>query len=412
MLLILNRLNFCDNFEGSLVSFIQMGAESSASRAKPYSDNLYVSFSDQMVIDPIVKTHKVRSLIRTAYTAAWSKISSTSVCPRPRTGHLVVTDEANKRAFIGYGSTMDGEKMNDFWELDLVTLKWREIPISGNVFGNRNGARALVLNEYVYVFGGFMDGEYFNDLHRINTTTGVSEQVVTGGPTPVGRSTPIFTHYENKLYLWGGFNGTWPTDLHVLDMQTMQWTEIPQDVPGRTGCPFVIVGHKLYSYGGSKSGGMLILNFNKNKMKISQITGSAPQSTLINAGMEKIDDKHAVFFGGIASTSYSFMYLINLETLWWSLLPVIPDDQTVSLNDGYICDLGLFMVPRYHSYFLHYLKSKRALIYTMGAQDTEVPTINVINLCDAMCSIHMREDLSSMLQFEPYDPSLEENEYE
>jgi hypothetical protein len=235
------------------------------------------------------------------------------------------------------------------------------------------------------------------DLHTIDVNTGEVSLVSTTGSGPSPRSTPIVAVYANRLYVWGGFNGESPSELNVLDLATLSWTQHPQEVTGRTAVPSVIVGNVLYSYGGSKSGLMLCLNFERAEIQTRETIGAEPPSGVMSAGMVRVD-KYLFFFGGRANNDWTLMYACDIGRMWWFIFHVVPDGETVSAADGSVSDSGLFMLPRIHSFSMCYVKETKQIVAFLGHPEKDPPPLFVVSCSEALGIIHLREDMLAALK--------------
>jgi hypothetical protein len=317
--------------------------------------------------------------------------------PSARTGHFTVYDDPNHVAYIGYGLTAANTPIFDLWRLDTLTLRWTSIPLRGDVLAPRSGARAALIGSHLVLFGGYSDPTYFGDLHTIDVETGEVKIVQTTGEPPSPRSTPIVAVYSGKFYVWGGFNGDWPTELSVLTFENMTWQKYDQDVAGRTAVPSVISQNFLYRFGGSKSAGMLVMNLETLSISIRPTTGAEPPSAVMGAGMV-IVEKYAFFFGGRANNSSTLMYACDLTTLWWFVFHVMPDGETVSVADGSVSELGLFMLPRIHAFSMCYVKESRQILAFLGAPEKDPPPVFSVAIGEAMSIIHLRDDMVAAMR--------------
>lgn len=379
-----------------------------ANFVRPYTNDIYMPIDaartdNERGAAPMPVTNfrnkpiRTPTLLRTAFTGIWSIIIPNCICPAPRTGNFFCHDKNTSTTYIGYGLNTKNEPLYDFWALNHLTNRWREIKLTGTLLCARTGARAALIGNHIVVFGGYNDPNYFSDLHTIDINTGKVELIKTQGPQPVERSTPVVDIYNNKFYLWGGFNGEFQTDLFVLDFATMTWSQYPQNVSGRTAVPHAIIGNILYIYGGSKSGGMLMLNLDTYEMIVKQTTGSEPPSAVMASGMVAVN-KYLFFFGGKANSSCTLMYACDTSKLWWFVFHVMPDGETVSLVDGTISEMGLFMVPRIHSFAVAYVKQTRQIVAFLGDPPKDPPPLFTVSIGDAMAFINLREDMSTMLK--------------
>ncbi|KAH0787086.1 Kelch motif family protein [Histomonas meleagridis] len=363
----------------------------------------YIQLEDETVLpttgaSPISKCQNVynKKIVKSAFEGIWSVTTPDSSGPCSRTGNFYVYDNYSHTAYIGYGLSGKHEPLFDLWALDTFTRKWREIKLTGLKLSGRIGSRSCLIGTHLVIFGGYSEPNYFGDLHTIDINTGEVQLVVTKGQPPTPRSTPITAIYNNKFYVWGGFNGNWPNELNVLDFSNMTWTQYPQGAGGRTAVPSAIIGNKLYSYGGSKSGGMIEIDFDNNTVNVRQTIGSEPPSNVMGAGMVKIEN-YLIYFGGKAKNEYTLMYGCNTKKMWWFLFYILPDGESVTVNDGKVNDIGIFMVPRIHSFSVCYVPEKRELVAFLGYPTKDPPQLFLVNIGQAMGVVHLQDDLLSML---------------
>jgi hypothetical protein len=346
---------------------------------------------------PQFRTQHRSAILRTGFYGVWSIFVSPTLGPAPRTSHFCCYDISNHTAYIGHGLTADGIPLFDLWALDAISYTWRNIPLRGQVLSGRSGTRAALLGDLLYCFGGYADGTYLSDLHTINVNTGEVTLLDAGGIAPSARSTPIVAIYANRLYVWGGFNMDSPSELNVLDLSTNVWSQHPQDVAGRTAVPAVIVGNILYSYGGSKSGLMVLLNLDRFVVETRETVGTEPPSGVMGAGMV-IVDKYLFFFGGRANNDWTLMYACDIGRMWWFVFYVVPDGETVSIADGSISEIGIFMLPRLHSFAMCYVEETKQIVAFLGHPEKDPPPLFVVSCGEALSIIHLREDMMAALK--------------
>lgn len=266
----------------------------------------------------------------------------------------------------------------------------------------RGGSKADLLGNLLIIFGGYVQPEYFSDLHVIDVQTGVRTLIQTNGNSPDPRSSPVVKVFNNKVFIWGGFNGHYPTDLSVLDINTREWTHYPQEVEGRTAIPACLVGNQLYCYGSHRSNGLVIINLETNSINIASAIGSEPKSSVVGAGMVKADH-FLFFFGGKARSDYGLMYALDLTKNWWFVFHLNPDGKTVSIADGSISDIGLFMVPRIYHFSMFYEQDTREIFAFLGQPEKDPPPLIILKIGEALGSLHMRDDLLEMVKLENHE---------
>ncbi|CRG85770.1 Tip elongation aberrant protein 1 [Talaromyces islandicus] len=201
-------------------------------------------------------------------------ISTVSEGPGPRVGHssLLVGN-----AFIVFGGDTkvnENDVLDDtLYLLNTSSRQWsRAIPPGARPSG-RYGHTLNILGSKLYVFGGQVEGFFFNDLvafdlNALQSPTNKWEFLIRntheGGP-PAGQIPPARTNhtiitYNDSLYLFGGTNGvTWFNDVWSYDPRTNQWTELECNgfIPEpREGHAATLVGDTMYVFGGRNDEGL------------------------------------------------------------------------------------------------------------------------------------------------------------
>lgn len=203
-------------------------------------------------------------------------IPTVSEGPGPRVGHasLLVGN-----AFIVFGGDTkvdDRDTLDDtLYLLNTSSRQWsRAIPPGPRPAG-RYGHTLNILGSKIYVFGGQVEGYFFNDLvafdlNALQNPTNKWEFLVrnshdggplpTSGQIPPARTNHTIVSFNEKLYLFGGTNGEhWFNDVWSYDPRTNIWTQ--QDCIGfipkeREGHAAAIVGDVMYIFGGRTDEGV------------------------------------------------------------------------------------------------------------------------------------------------------------
>ena len=95
------------------------------------------------------------------------------------------------------------------------------------------GCAIAIDNDNIYAFGGKNDDSRLNDLWAFSLTDFKFKRLPGDGELPAIRNGHSLTHYEGKLYLFGGIHDiTWELDdLHIYNLKTSKWTTLEQDSP-------------------------------------------------------------------------------------------------------------------------------------------------------------------------------------
>ncbi|PKX98170.1 putative cell polarity protein (Tea1) [Aspergillus novofumigatus IBT 16806] len=201
-------------------------------------------------------------------------VATVSEGPGPRVGHasLLVGN-----AFIVFGGDTKVDESDDLddtlYLLNTSSRQWsRAIPPNPRPAG-RYGHTINILGSKLYVFGGQVEGYFFNDLvafdlNQLQNPANKWEFLIRnsheGGPSP-GQIPPARTNhtmvsFNDKLYLFGGTNGLqWFNDVWSYDPRANQWSQL--DCVGfiptpREGHAAALVNDVMYIFGGRTDEGI------------------------------------------------------------------------------------------------------------------------------------------------------------
>jgi len=181
-------------------------------------------------------------------TKKWALIPNKGNFPKPIYLHTAVIYE-NKMWVFG-GST--GKDTNDFYSFDFATSEWSKIETSGPIPSARYGHAACVCNGRMYIVGGCKQNSvYFQDSHSYDFVT---KKWRSYGDVPQDLAYHSLTTYNNRVFLYGGYNGKkFCENLYVLDQDTSSWQVVRcagKEPAHRCGCATVVVDKFLYVFGG------------------------------------------------------------------------------------------------------------------------------------------------------------------
>ena len=195
-------------------------------------------------------------------------IATVSEGPGPRVGHssLLVGN-----AFIVFGGDTkmdDSDTLDDtLYLLNTSSRQWSRAAPPGPRPAGRYGHTLNILGSRIYIFGGQVEGTFFNDLiafdlnalqHPTNQWEFLLPNTVEGEPehalVPAARTNHSVISYNDQLYLFGGTDGNrWFNDVWTYDPRTNSWSQ--QDCIGyipapREGHSAALVGDVMYIFGG------------------------------------------------------------------------------------------------------------------------------------------------------------------
>lgn len=190
----------------------------------------------------------------------WSPVlpaSNTSHCPSPRDRHVAF---AFGNSFYVHGGFDGTSRVSDCWGFDFSSMTWREVVVlAGRPPSPRHSHAAVVHRNSVYIFGGY-DGSYKSDLHEFDFTLSQWSAVPAAGRRPRSRYRATAVVHKNMMILFGGHDGTRHLcDANIFDFDTRTWsaliTEGPAPTP-RDSHISVIHSNSMYVFGGSSGSAM------------------------------------------------------------------------------------------------------------------------------------------------------------
>jgi N-acetylneuraminic acid mutarotase len=177
--------------------------------------------------------------------------------PSPRDRHVAV---AFGNSIYIHGGFDGISRIGDLWEFNLSTMTWRQVVgLHGRAPSPRHSHAAVVHGHRIFLFGGY-DGSYKSDLHEYDITSSRWNQVPAAGRRPRARYRATCVVHKNQIILFAGHDGTRHlNDLHVFDIDTSTWSSLVTE--GTTPIPrdshvSVVHNNSMYVFGGSSGSAM------------------------------------------------------------------------------------------------------------------------------------------------------------
>lgn len=324
---------------------------------------------------------------------------STDPMPSARCRQISVYDERTNSLIIAYGVDALGNYLNDVWQLDLTTYKWRQVPI--NLLEPRIDASSVQIGRTLVIFGGrSASGTYFANLHSVNLDTG-EVSVFPSTREPEGRASAGLFYNDESIFVWSGFNGRTLDDLCIYSRTEKDWIGSHQvlDLQGRQAAAFIrsTLTPNTHLIFGSTSGPPLArFDSSTEKFEVMKCTGTAPPPELQHA-MICVADDYLFVIGGEKESQFTYVYAMNLVRQQWFAFFVQPDNVTTISEDGNWSKVGIFQLPRQHSGSLIYSPRSRALVSIMGSMFMQPPPTSVIAIGPALAVLHLQSDMVAML---------------
>lgn len=234
----------------------------------------------------------------------WSKVevkasteteSPSPVIAAPCAGHSLIPWEGNKLISIA-GHTKDPSETIQVKAFDLQTSTWSTMKTYGKPPVSRGGQSVTLVGTSLVIFGGQdANRSLLNDLHILDLETMTWDEIDALGAPPSPRSDhAAAVHADRYLLIFGGgSHATCFNDLHVLDLQTMEWSrptqqgEIPSPRAGHAG---VTVGENWFIVGGgdNKSGVSETVVLNMSTLAWSVVTTVQGRVPLASEGLSVV----------------------------------------------------------------------------------------------------------------------------
>ncbi|KAK8633636.1 hypothetical protein V6N13_014479 [Hibiscus sabdariffa] len=237
-------------------------------------------------------------------TWTWSKVeanngsksveSPSPVNIAPCAGHSLIPWE-NKLLSIA-GHTKNPSETIQVKAFDLETGTWSILKTYGKAPVSRGGQSVTLVGSTLVIFGG-QDAKrtLLNDLHILDLETMTWDDFDAVGVPPSPRSDhAAAVHAERYLLIFGGgSHAACFNDLHVLDLQAMEWSmptqqgEIPTPRAGHAG---VTVGENWFIVGGgdNKSGASETVVLNMSTFVWSVVTSVEGRVPLASEGLSLV----------------------------------------------------------------------------------------------------------------------------
>ncbi|CAI0442536.1 unnamed protein product [Linum tenue] len=210
--------------------------------------------------------------------------------------------------------------------IDLPTQQFGILETSGDSPSARGGYSATIVGSRLVIFGGEdRSRKLLNDIHTLNLETMMWELVESMQTPPAPRfDHTAAVHAGRYLLVFGGCSHSiFFNDLHVLDLQTMEWSqpEIQGDlVTPRAGHAGVSIGEHWYIVGGgdNKNGSVETLALNMPKLAWSTLTGVKERHPLASEGLSVCSalingEKYLASFGGYNGKYTNEVFVMRLK---------------------------------------------------------------------------------------------------
>ncbi|XP_048409784.1 kelch domain-containing protein 10 isoform X4 [Stegostoma tigrinum] len=196
-------------------------------------------------------------------SGTWQQVGTEGFMPRELASMSVVLHGNNLLVFGGTGVPFGESSGNDVHVCNINYKRWALLNCRGKKPNRIYGQAMVIINGYLYIFGGTTGYVYNTDLHRLDLTAREWIQLKPNNPPsdlPEERYRHEIAHDGQRIYILGGGTSwtTYPLDkIHAYNLETNTWEEMQTKPQDRTGFPAarrchscVQIGHDVYVCGG------------------------------------------------------------------------------------------------------------------------------------------------------------------
>ncbi|EGD73673.1 hypothetical protein PTSG_05386 [Salpingoeca rosetta] len=243
----------------------------------------------------------------------WEPVRAKGDVPCKREGHTLTYVPAKNMFVLFAGSDGALEKeFNDVYTLD-ESLTWKRVETKGVPPAPRLNHAADVVDDALYVFGGFEDGQAKNDMFKLDLNTMMWTPVHANNP-PSRRCNHSMTAVGSKLYVFGGRGGeaTLYNDLFCFDTESRAWTAVKAGGQPPTARDFhsaATFGDKVFVFGGSMEieskdiftyyNDVVVFDTTRQAWVRPQVSGAVPSVRWAHAAA--VYKNKMIVFGGTAN---------------------------------------------------------------------------------------------------------------
>lgn len=124
----------------------------------------------------------------------------------------------------------DGDYRSDLIKLDLAENVWSLLSVHGRVPRGRYRSSCVVYNDSMILYGGHDGSRHLSDTYVFDFPTATWALIETGGIAPSPRDSHGAVIFEDSMFIFGGSNGRALGDFHQLDLSSMVWRPVNQQL--------------------------------------------------------------------------------------------------------------------------------------------------------------------------------------
>uniref|UniRef100_H2UW54 Kelch domain-containing protein 10 n=1 Tax=Takifugu rubripes TaxID=31033 RepID=H2UW54_TAKRU len=176
-------------------------------------------------------------------TGCWQQIRTDGYMPTELASMSAVLHGNNLLVFGGTGIPFGENNGNDVHVCNVKYKRWSLLNCRGKKPNRIYGQAMVIINGFLYVFGGTTGYIYSTDLHRLDLTTREWMHLKpnnTPDDLPEERYRHEIAHDGQRIYILGGGTSwtSYPLDkIHAYNLETNSWEEITTKPHDKIGFP-------------------------------------------------------------------------------------------------------------------------------------------------------------------------------
>lgn len=203
-------------------------------------------------------------------------------------------------------------------------------------------AASLYENKMI-IFGGYDGHVRVNDFYEFNLQTLKWSEIQSRGVPPSPRDRHSAVTHKTSFYVFGGFDGSSRVcDLHEYNFETQEWRQIhpTNGTPPSARHSHASVTYKniLYVFGGydgAYKNDLQQFDFDTNTWQLVQTNGSPPRARYRATCVVNLEKQKMFLFGGHDGTRHlNDTHVFNFETNTWMILDT--DGQIPYSRDSHV----------------------------------------------------------------------------
>lgn len=190
------------------------------------------------------------------------------------------------------------ENQNDISLLNNDVATWES---KGAISESRANVKTLIVDNNVYIIGGFGDNGYSSTIEKFNDSTSTSEIV---GEVPDGLKGFAVVAVNKDIYFIGGYvNESYINEINIFNTQSCTWSKATSMKEKRDSSAALYTDNKIFVFGGRNEKGIVDSYefFDLNTSTWNKVTSGYDQSVSRIGADAKYINGYVCLYGGLNS---------------------------------------------------------------------------------------------------------------